>query len=153
MATAVSAGMLNDKPVSSYDDLLSIFHGAIKPREQFRVGAEMEKFGVYDDGTPVPYEGDRGVRTLLGELATKSGWQPDVETEGGPLIALLRDGASVTLEPGSQLELSGAPLVHAHEICAEFRAHLNEITPFSQQEPKIHWLGLGFHPFAKRDQF
>ena len=141
----------NDKPIASYDDLLSLFHGAIKPAPEFRVGAEMEKFGVYEDGTPVPYEGDRGVRAVLQELV-KVGWKPDSETEGGPLIALLRDGASVTLEPGSQLELSGAPLVHAHDICAEFRGHLAEIAPFSK-EKKITWLGLGFHPFASRDVF
>ena len=151
MANAVNAETLNDKPITSYDDFLSLFHAAVKPASEFRVGAEMEKFGVYEDGTPVPYEGDSGVRAILEELA-KKGWKPEAESEGGPLIALLRDGASVTLEPGSQLELSGAPLLHAHQICAEFRAHLAEIAPFSQ-EKKIHWLGLGFHPFATRDAY
>jgi len=111
----------------------------------------MEKFGVYEDGRAIPYEGDGGVRAVL-EVLSKNGWTPEAETEGGPLIALLKDGASVTLEPGSQLELSGAPLVHAHQICAEFRAHLADIAPFSQ-EKKIHWLGLGFHPFAKREDY
>jgi len=142
---------LSDKPITTYEELLSLFHAAIKPASEFRVGAEMEKFGVYDDGSPIPYEGDTGVRAILEELSRR-GWTPEAESEGGPLIALLRDGASVTLEPGSQLELSGAPLVHAHQICAEFRAHLAEIAPFSQ-EKKIHWLGLGFHPFARRDQY
>ncbi|MBX3198195.1 MAG: glutamate--cysteine ligase [Labilithrix sp.] len=137
--------------MTSYDELLSLFHAAVKPASEFRVGAEMEKFGVYEDGTPVPYEGDAGVRALLAELATK-GWNAEAETEGGPLIALLRDGASVTLEPGSQLELSGAPLLHSHQICAEFRGHLAEIATFSEAR-KIHWLGLGFHPFAARDAF
>lgn len=151
MAAAVTAEILSDKPIASYDDLLSIFHAAIKPASEFRVGAEMEKFGVYEDGSPVPYEGERGVRAILEDLA-KKGWQPEAESEGGPLIALLRDGASVTLEPGSQLELSGAPLVHAHQICAEFKAHLAEIASFSQQA-KIRWLGLGFHPFATRDAY
>lgn len=141
----------NDKPIGSYDDLLSIFHAAVKPVSEFRCGAEMEKCGVYEDGSVVPYEGERGVRALL-ESLVPFGWTPDAETEGGPLIALLRNGASVTLEPGSQLELSGAPLVHAHEICAEFRNHLTEIAPFSKQA-KITWLGLGFHPFAKREDF
>jgi glutamate--cysteine ligase len=151
MASAVTAETLSDKPVTSYDDLLSIFHSAIKPKTEFRVGAEMEKFGVFEDGTPIPYEGEKSVTAILAELAHK-GWAPEAETAGGPTIALLRDGASVTLEPGSQLELSGAPLVHAHEICAEFRAHLAEIAPFSQKA-KVHWLGLGFHPFATRDMF
>jgi glutamate--cysteine ligase len=147
----VSAELDNDKPIASYDDLLSIFHAAIKPASEFRVGAEMEKFGVHPDGSPVPYEGPRGIRALLEEL-TKVGWKPEIETEGGPLIALVRDGASVTLEPGSQLELSGAPLLHAHQICAEFRAHLGEIAPYSKSHD-IRWLGLGFHPFAKREAY
>ena len=151
MASAVTVETLSDKPITSYDDLLSLFHAAVKPASEHRVGAEMEKFGVYEDGRPVPYEGEAGVRAVL-EVLAKNGWTPEAETEGGPLIALLRQGASVTLEPGSQLELSGAPLVHAHEICAEFRAHLAEIAPFSQ-EKKIHWLGLGFHPFAKREDY
>ncbi len=151
MTSAVTLETLNDKPVSSYDDLLSLFHAAIKPASEHRVGAEMEKFGVYEDGRPIPYDGESGVRAVL-ETLTKSGWTPEAETEGGPLIALLKNGASVTLEPGSQLELSGAPLLHAHQICAEFRAHLAEIAPFSQDK-RIHWLGLGFHPFAKREDY
>jgi glutamate--cysteine ligase len=151
MANAVTVETTNDKPIASYDDLLSLFHAAMKPASEFRVGAEMEKFGVYQDGTPVPYEGESGVRAILEELA-KKGWAPEAETEGGPLIALLRDGASITLEPGSQLELSGAPLVHAHQICAELRGHLAEIAPFSE-EKRIFWLGLGFHPFATRDAY
>lgn len=142
---------LSDKPITMYDELLSLFHAAIKPASEFRVGAEMEKFGVFDDGTPIPYDGEVGVRSVL-ESLEKKGWTADAETPGGPLIALLRNGASVTLEPGSQLELSGAPLVHSHEICAEFSEHLAEIAPYSA-EKKIHWLGLGFHPFARRDQF
>jgi glutamate--cysteine ligase len=152
MATAVSVEIQNDKPVASHDDLLSIFHGAIKPQEAFRVGAEMEKFGVRADGSPIPYEGERGVQRVLADLASRSGWTPESESEGGPVIALLRNGASVTLEPGSQLELSGAPLLHAHQICAEFRSHLAEIAPISG-ELGVRWLGLGFHPFARRDAY
>jgi glutamate--cysteine ligase len=151
MASAMTVETLNDKPITSYDDLLSLFHAAIKPASEFRCGAEMEKFGVFADGNPIPYEGEGGVRTIL-EGLSKIGWTPEAESEGGPLIALLRDGASVTLEPGSQLELSGAPLENAHQTCAEFRAHLDEIAPLSQS-PKIFWLGLGFHPFSRRDQY
>jgi glutamate--cysteine ligase len=150
MAVAVTE-TLSDKPIGSYDDLLSIFYAAMKPASEYRVGAEMEKFGVSEDGTPIPYEGERGVKALLEELETK-GWTAERESEGGPLIALVRDGASITLEPGSQLELSGAPLVHAHQICAEFRAHLAEIAPFSRRVG-IRWLGVGFHPFATRDAY
>jgi glutamate--cysteine ligase len=148
---AVSAETITEKPLASYDELLSLFHEACKPVEQYRVGAEMEKFGVYENGDPIPYDGDKGVYAILQDLS-KKGWQPEREKEDGPIIALYREGASVTLEPGSQLELSGAPLVHAHQICAEFRGHLAEIAPFSQ-EAGIKWLGVGFHPFARRDQY
>ncbi len=70
----------------------------------------------------------------------------------GPILALLRDGASITLEPGSQFELSGAPLQTCHQICAEFRGHLAELADFSKRH-SVTWLGLGFHPFATREQF
>lgn len=151
MASPVIVETLSDKPIASYDDLVSLFYGAIKPTSERRIGAEMEKFGVYEDGTAIPYEGEHGVHAILEDL-TGRGWVPETETEDGPLIALLKDGMSVTLEPGSQLELSGAPLVHVHEICAELRAHLAEIAPFSRAA-KIRWLGVGFHPFSKREDY
>ena len=152
MAQPVTAEQTNDKPITSYDDLLSLFHEAVKPVERFRVGAEMEKFGVTANGDPVPYEGEHGVLALMKELARDKGWQAEAETEGGPILALLRDGASITLEPGAQFELSGAPLEHSHQICAEFRGHLAELAPFSERHG-IKWLGLGFHPFATREQY
>lgn len=151
-ANAVSVPTTDDKPIASYDDLLSLLHAAIKPPSEFRVGAEMEKFGVFADGSPVPYEGDRGVLAIMNELAATKGWRPEAESEGGPVIALYRDGASITLEPGSQFELSGAPLVSCHEICSELRGHIAEIAPFSERAG-IKWLGLGFHPFSKREDY
>jgi len=155
MAIAVTADNPDDpsqKPITSYDELLSFFHESIKPVEKFRVGAEMEKFGVFANGDPVPYEGDKGVLALMKELAATKGWKAEAETEGGPILALLKDGASITLEPGSQFELSGAPLQTCHQICAEFRGHLAELAYFSERNG-IKWLGLGFHPFATREQF
>jgi glutamate--cysteine ligase len=152
MATTVTADSLSDKPIASYDELLSLFHAAVKPREAFRVGAEMEKFGVYESGDPVPYDGERGVFAIMQELAANDGWAAERETPDGPIIALLRDGASITLEPGSQFELSGAPLADCHAICAEFAQHLAEIRPYSERAG-ITWLGVGFHPFSRRDQY
>jgi glutamate--cysteine ligase len=140
-----------DEPIRSYDDLFVPFASAEKPASEFRIGAEMEKCGV--DGTaasPLPYDGDRGVVRILRYLAEEHGWVPERESEDGPLIALLRNGASITLEPGAQLELSGAPLEDVHQICAEFGAHLRELEPISR-ELGIVWLGLGFHPFARRE--
>ena len=152
MASAVTSPIDDDKPITSYDELLSLFHAAVKPAAEFRIGAEMEKFGVFASGDPIPYEGDVGVLAILRELAETKGWRAEAETDGGPVVALLRDGASITLEPGAQLELSGAPLENVHQICAEFRTHLAEIAPYSARHG-VHWLGVGFHPFARRDQF
>jgi glutamate--cysteine ligase len=152
MANAVTADTSTEKPITSYDELLSIFHEAIKPAERFRIGAEMEKFGVYGNGEPLPYEGDTGILALMKELAATKGWKAEAESEGGPILALLKDGTSITLEPGSQFELSGAPLETCHQICAEFRGHLAELSYFSERNG-IKWLGLGFHPFATREQF
>ncbi len=152
MANAVTADDTNEKPITTYEELLSVFHEAIKPVDRFRVGAEMEKFGVFSDGSPLQYEGDNGVLALMKELAATEGWKAEAEMEGGPLLALLKDGASITLEPGSQFELSGAPLETCHQICAEFRGHMAELANFSERNG-ITWLGLGFHPFATREQF
>jgi glutamate--cysteine ligase len=119
------------QPLVSLDQLLIPFHEAMKPVEQHRIGAEAEKFGVDAvTGAPLPYEGERSVVTVLQALVDRHGWHAERETPGGPLIALLRAGASVTLEPGGQLELSGAPL---EDISNELG---------------ILWLGIGFHPFA-----
>jgi glutamate--cysteine ligase len=140
----------NDSPIRTFDDLLSHFHQSVRPRSEHVVGAEMEKFGVYTQtAAPVHYAGDRGILRVLESLENDHGWKADRDTEGGPLIALLKNGASITLEPAAQLELSGAPLKTIHETCTELRDHLREIAPISK-ELGITWLGLGFQPFATR---
>ncbi len=131
------------------DDLLAPFHAAETPRARWAIGTEAEKFGITREGKPLQYEGPGGVRELLEEFAAKHGWTPQLEYEGAPLIALRRGGASITLEPGAQLELSGAPLDTIHQTCAELRGHLAELRTLS--EPRgIRWLGLGFHPLASQ---
>lgn len=136
--------------LTSIDDLLRPFHEAEKPVEQHRIGAEAEKFGVdTETGAPIPYEGERSVLAVLEALAERHGWKPEAETPGGPLISLLRAGASVTLEPGGQLELSGAPLENVHQICGEMSGHLAELRDISN-ELGLMWLGVGFHPLASQ---
>ena len=135
--------------IRTEDDLLAPFYDACKPREQWRIGTEAEKCGVYADGSAVQYEGERGVRAVLAELA-KKGWEPHREVEGGAILSLTRDGASITLEPGAQLELSGAPLNTIHETKREMDAHLDEVRAIGARFG-ITWLGLGFHPFARRE--
>jgi glutamate--cysteine ligase len=137
-----------DALLRGHDDLLAPFHAACKPVERFRVGTEAEKPGLLIDGfTPLPFEGERSVRRVLELLADRFGWQPEREHDGGVPIALLRDNASITLEPAGQLELSGAPLADVHQTRAELDAHLRELREVSA-ELGIVWLGIGFHPFA-----
>ena len=98
-----------DQPVEDLNDLCAYFTDAETPRADWRVGTEHEKVGVYaDTGDRVPYEGPYGIGALLEKLAQALGWER--VGEAGKTIALVQDGASVTLEPGGQIELSGAPL-------------------------------------------
>lgn len=138
------------KPLVSLDQLLEPFHESEKPRTRWKIGTEAEKCGIYQDGSPVPFLGERGVRSVLEHLAAEHGWTEDREVEGGELIALRRGEASITLEPGAQLELSGAPLKTIHETCTEFRGHMQELAQISEKFG-ITWLGLGFHPLARRE--
>lgn len=139
----------NQEPLSVRADLLSYFHDAQTPREDWVVGTEHEKVGVYaDTGDRVPYEGPYGIGALLEKIAAAAGWER-VE-ESGRIIALRNEGASVTLEPGGQIELSGAPLKTARQTCAEFNTHVDLVKDLSD-EFGIAWLGLGIDPFHEVD--
>lgn len=134
--------------LTGLDDLLIPFHEAIKPPEQFLVGTEAEKPGLLAESLePLPFEGPRSVSAVLALLAERYGWHPEREHETAPVIALTRNKASITLEPGGQLELSGAPLRTIHETHAELAEHFDELRAISG-ELGIVWMSLGFHPFA-----
>jgi len=138
--------------IRSIDDLLIPFHAAMKPRDRHKIGAEAEKFGVdTETGAPLAYDGPRGVLTVLEALVERHGWIIERESADGPIIALLRAGASVTLEPGAQLELSGAAFDNIHQICLEMSGHLAELRDISG-ELNLSWLGVGFHPLARQDE-
>ncbi|MDZ7828359.1 MAG: glutamate--cysteine ligase [Halofilum sp. (in: g-proteobacteria)] len=135
--------------VTEQRQLVEYLASGCKPPDQWRIGTEHEKFVFrLSDHAPVPHEGDRGIEAFLKGL-TRYGWQP-VE-EGGRVIALARDGASVTLEPAGQLELSGAPLENLHQSCREVNAHLREVREVAR-ELDVGLIGLGFHPTAARDE-
>jgi glutamate--cysteine ligase len=129
--------------------LLELFQHAEKPRSEFRIGTETEKFAVDSDtGAPLMYEGARGVTRIFADFV-KRGWQEVRETDDGPVISLLRDQHSITLEPGSQFELSGAAVTSIHETRAELDDHFAELAAISR-EMNLTWLGVGFHPLAKQ---
>ena len=134
----------NDSPLITDKDQLIAFHasGARAPQD-WRIGTEHEKFGFrLDDLRPPVYEGENGIGALLKGL-TRFGWQP-VE-EGGNIIALLRDDASITLEPAGQFELSGAQLENIHQTCKETNQHLSEVKTVGD-ELGVGFLGMGFQP-------
>ena len=114
-----------------------------KPKSDWRIGTEHEKIGFSTkDHLPLPYDGPCSIKAMLTGLQ-RFDWDP-VE-ENGHLIALKRNGASVSLEPGGQLELSGAPLDHIHQTCAEVSRHLREVREVAD-EIGAGFLSLGFRP-------
>lgn len=131
-------------PIESKAQLIGHIAAGEKPSDQWRIGTEHEKFGfALKDHAPLPYEGDGpSVRKLLDGL-TRFGWQA-IEENGKP-VALKREGGSITLEPGGQFELSGAPLETLHETCREVNTHLREVREVAD-EVGAGFLGLGFSP-------
>ena len=121
-----------------------------KPKSQWRIGTEHEKFGfLTDDLRPPPYEGVRSIRALLEGLSERFDWRPI--REGGNIIALDHpDGANVTLEPAGQLELSGAQLETLHDTCREVNTHLAQVKAVADPLG-IGFLGMGFQPKWRRD--
>lgn len=130
------------------DDLIAWFAKGCKPREQWRIGTEHEKIGFCMQSLkPVPYDGERSIRKVL-ELLMQYDWQPVYEN--GHLIALKKDMASVTLEPGGQLELSGAPLATIHQTCRETTEY-HKLIRIISDKLDIGFLALGFQPKWQRN--
>jgi glutamate--cysteine ligase len=130
--------------------LVEYIESGCKPREQWRLGTEHEKFGYsIADHRPLPYDGPSGIRAILEGLTERFSWKPLLEN--GQVIALVDDtGASITLEPGGQLELSGALLDNIHQTCTEVNTHLKQVKTVS--EPLgVAFLGMGFQPKWGRD--
>jgi len=139
------------KQVDSARELVEYLESGCKPESAWKLGTEHEKFGyTLHDLRPLPYEGERGIRAILTGLAERFAWQPVLEA--GQPIALLDDtGASITLEPGGQLELSGALLDNIHQTCTEVNTHLRQVRSVS--EPLgIAFLGMGFQPKWGREE-
>jgi glutamate--cysteine ligase len=116
------------------------------PRGAWRVGTEYEKFALGRDGHRLAYE-DQGARPgiarLLGDLGQHGGW--GAIEEAGSVIGLVRDGASITLEPGGQFELSGAPFETIHETQKELETHLADLRWLSEQHG-VRWAWAGLDP-------
>ena len=141
-------------PVESYDDLVGWIAAGEKPEPDWRIGTEHEKFVFRTaDKSPVAYEGDAGIRALMDALIDEFGWEPI--KEGETTIALKRSNGlsteTISLEPGGQFELSGAPVATLHATCAEAGEHLRECLTIGERLG-IGFLGLGFAPTWRLDE-
>lgn len=131
-------------PIESVDQLKDYLASGCKPKDRWRIGTEHEKFVFCrTDLKPIPYEGEAGIRTILEKLGEETGWT--IIAENGLPIGLKGEGATVSLEPGGQFELSGAPLENLHQTCDEANRHLEAVKKVC--EPMgVAFLGMGFAP-------
>lgn len=137
-------------PIENIDQLAEFLAKGCKPKEKWRIGTEHEKFGYCRDTLqPLPYEGERSIKAVLEGLRQGYGWAPVFEGEN--IIGLEKNGANVSLEPGGQLELSGAPLASIHETCDEVNAHLKDVRAVARSIG-VRFIGLGAAPIWTHDQ-
>ena len=141
-------------PIESRDDLVYALEKGSKAKDQWRIGTEHEKFGFSTiDHRPIAYEEEDpsqgGVRDLLNGLADGYGWER--LNEGENVIALTKEGANISLEPGGQFELSGAPLETLHQTCIEVHTHLRDLKTVTAPL-NVGMLGIGAQPLWSRDE-
>ncbi|OJF90422.1 glutamate--cysteine ligase [Pararhizobium antarcticum] len=133
-------------PVTAVADLTEYLAEGNKPKDRFRIGTEHEKFAFFKaDNSPVPYFGEASISALLNGMAAKSGWEPIIDA--GNIIGLAEHSGqgAISLEPGGQFELSGAPLENLHQTCKESNRHLADLREIA--EPLgIRFLGIGGSP-------
>ena len=139
-------------PIENRDQLIAYFTEGFKPKAEWRIGTEHEKFPFLKaTHQPVPYEGASSIRALLEGLRDRFGWQGVYE--GEHIIALSDPNslANISLEPGGQFELSGAPLNTVQETCVEISTHLKQVREIADPLG-IGFLGLGASPLWTRAQ-
>ncbi|MEO0702308.1 MAG: glutamate--cysteine ligase [Pseudomonadota bacterium] len=131
-------------PIERHEQLAEYLASGCKSKEDWRIGTEHEKFGYCRDTLkPLPYDGPRSVKAMLEGLRDRFGWDPVLEADN--IIGLTKGGANISLEPGGQLELSGAPLETIHETCDEVNEHLVEVRSVAD-EIGVGFIGLGAAP-------
>ncbi|MFT3989368.1 glutamate--cysteine ligase [Aestuariivirga sp.] len=133
-------------PIESKDQLIGYLASGSKPKSEWRIGTEHEKFPFLTDTLePVPYAGPRSIRALLEGLRDRFGWEGVYEGDNIIALADPKSLANISLEPGGQFELSGAPLETVHDTCAEVNEHIGQVREVGDQLG-IGFLGLGASP-------
>ena len=136
-------------PIERHEQLAQYLADGCKPETDWRIGTEHEKFGYCRDTLlPLPYDGPRSIRAMLEGLRDRFGWAPVHEAD--KLIGLQKDGANVSLEPGGQFELSGAPLQSIHQTCDEVNEHLREVKSVAD-DIGAGFIGLGAAPIWRHE--
>ena len=135
-------------PIEDFAQLAQMMQDGCKPKDDWRIGTEHEKFGyLTDTHLPLPYGGDRSISALFAGL-TSFGWTPVYEAEN--IIGMTRNGANISLEPGGQFELSGAAVTNLHETAAELQNHLDEVRSIADPLG-IKFMGIGAAPEWSHD--
>ena len=130
-------------------DLLKSYHAHHAPRERWLIGGEYERAVVRGDGRAVGYHDPDGIRWILEQLNRRLGWKE--KHEGPHLVELAGEGASITLEPGGQVELSGAPFRRLGDLAAEVRRNRALLYELAEGHD-LHWTACGLTPYAKIDE-
>ncbi len=131
-------------PIEDFSQLAAYMESGSKPKAQWTIGTEHEKFGwLTDTHAPLPYAGPRSVSALFDGLVARFGWTP--VREGDNIIGLTRNGANISLEPGGQFELSGAMMPDMHASAAELRTHLEEVATIADPMG-VRFMGIGAAP-------
>ena len=128
-------------------DLINYFYSNFTDPEYKGIGTEHEKFIFYKDNKRFQFDGEVSIQNLFQFFLSK-GWQKKEYNSFNQLISLSKNGASITLEPGCQLELSGKILKNVHQTCTESYEHLRELKEYAELN-ELCILGLGFDPISK----
>ncbi|WMT91401.1 glutamate--cysteine ligase [Pelagibacterium sp. H642] len=138
--------------IESRSQLIEAISRGSKPKSEWRIGTEHEKFTFYRDGfKPVPYEGENGIGALLDKVQAETAWLPYYDRDKVIGLNNPLGGGAISLEPGGQFELSGAPLETIHQTCTEANEHLKLLRKFT--EPMgIDFLGIGVTPTWTLDE-
>jgi len=140
----------NQELLEDKKQLLDYFNNSVKPKEKWLVGCEYEKFIIgYPGFKPLDYHGKESIGSIFQGLSELSGWEPEREKEN--IIALYKDRASVTLEPGGQVELSGKTFSSLHDTENEVKEHISEIKEVTDGW-KTAWFACGMNPFVANEE-
>lgn len=139
-------GQADPTPITETRQLAEWFAAGSKPKSAWRIGTEHEKFGFRRGDLSAPDYAHQGIGAMLDGIMAK-GWEPI--RDGGNIIGLTRGAASVSLEPGGQFELSGAPMEDLHAARLELASHLRDVHEVAGPLG-LGFAGLGFHPVATR---